>query len=65
MAARVIKSIPKTGTVSRGKVRAAVRVVRKAQSGKVKGRTVFTKGQTASGSKKIAFRKMSAKSLTW
>lgn len=65
MAARVIKSIPKTGTVSRRKVRAAVRVVRKAYDGKVKGKGVFTKGQTASGSKKIAFRTVSAKSMTW
>ncbi len=58
MAARTIKSIPKTGTVSRRKVRAAVRVVRKVRRVKGKGTGVFTKRDTASGSKQIGFRKV-------
>jgi len=58
MAARTIKSIPKTGTVSRRKVRAAVQVVRKARSVKAKRNGVFTKRDTASGSKQIGFRKV-------
>ena len=65
MAARVIRSIAKTGSVSRGKVRAAVRVVKKAYAGKPKKRTVLTKRQTASGSKRIAFQKVSIKSVGW
>ena len=66
MAERVIKSIPKTGTVSRKKVRAAVKGLRKTQGGSVPtGKVVVTKGKTASGSKKIAFRRVSLGQADW
>ena len=58
MAARIVRHLPGTGSVSMAKVRHAVKVVkvnsarRKASAKKL----VVTKAQTASGRKLIAFR---------
>ena len=63
MAARVIKTHPKPGTVSRQKIRAAVRSL--AKPGHTKFRKgIVTKPQTASGRGEIAFRNGGAKSAT-
>jgi len=65
MAARIVKTLPKTGSVSRRKVRAAVHGVMKSGAWKAKPtkRRVLRKSQTASGSKKIAFRKVGNRTL--
>ena len=57
MAHRVIKSLPSRGTVSRHKVKAAAKVVAKASSKKPVKAKKFTRADTASGRRKIAFRK--------
>ena len=60
MAYRVVKTLPKTGTVSRTKVKAAAKSVAKARglkSVKSKSAGIFRKGNTASGKKQIAFKR--------
>ena len=63
MARRVIKSLGKSGTVSRRKIRAAVLVVakRRALMGKPAKKRVLRKSDTASGQRLIAFRKPNIK----
>jgi hypothetical protein len=61
MAVRVVKGLHKSGTVSRGKVRAAARHVVKAGNVKYK-KGMVTEGQTASGRKQIAFKGYHVKS---
>ena len=62
MAARIIKSVPGSGTVSRRKIRAAVKVVmdRMAKSKASRKKLTVTNQTTASGRGLIAFRKPSA-----
>jgi hypothetical protein len=55
MAERVVKTHPKSGTVSRAKIRAAARRVAKSRKTKSKP-GVVTRGHTASGRREIGFR---------
>jgi hypothetical protein len=57
MAYRVVKTHPKRGTVSRQKVKAAAKAVAKRYPAKAAKPQKFTRADTASGQKKIAFRK--------
>ena len=61
MAARVIKSLHKSGSVSRLKVRAAARKVAKSDKMKPK-KGAIRRADTASGRKLIAFKRASFKS---
>jgi hypothetical protein len=58
MAARIVKTLPKSGTVSRAKVRAAARHMLKTGKAKYK-KGVVTRTSTASSRKQIAFNRYS------
>ena len=57
MAYRVIKSLPKRGTVSRQKLQAAAKTLAKATPRKPVKADKFTRADTASGRKKLAFKR--------
>jgi hypothetical protein len=65
MASRIIKSQPGTGSVSRRKIRAAVRALGKHPGVKAKPAKKITirRSDTASGRKLIAFRKPGQKAF--
>ena len=59
MATRVIKSLPAPGTVSRAKIRAAVKAVKQNSTKRkdTRKKVTITNRRTASGRKLIGFRK--------